>query len=127
MSCYSSLSDHAPLDLGRSGKSTGVLRYGRALRAIKGLMAKFGLNLDEFTLHALRIFGGATRSAGDDISKRVSQGEGRWTSNAIKAYTRDNIQYSKRVSRKVVVAREMKERQSGEGTAGGRKRYLVYS
>ena len=72
-------------------------------------MVKSGQNLDEFALHALRIFGGTTRLAGEDISKRVSQREGRWMSDAIKAYTRDNIQYSKWVSRKVVLAREVKE------------------
>ena len=90
-------------------------------------MAKSGLNLDELALLALRIFGATTCAAGRDISNRVSQSEGRWTFDAIKSYTRDNIQDSKTVSRKVVVAREVKERQSGEGTAGGRKRYLVYS
>ena len=55
----------------------------------------------------------------------MSRREGRWKSDEIKAYTRDNIQDSKRVSRKVVVAREVKERQSGEGTVEGRKCYLV--
>ena len=45
----------------------------------------------------------------------MSRREGRWKSDAIKAYTRDNIQDSKRVSRKVVVAREAKEE-----TVGGR-------
>ena len=84
-------------------------------------MAKSGLNLEEFALHALRIFEATTRAAGGDISKRVSQREGRWKSDATKANTRDNIQYSKRVSRKVVVAKEVNERQSGEGTADGRK------
>ena len=88
-------------------------------------MAKSGLNLDEFALHALRLFGRTTRAAGGDISKQVSRREGRWKSDAIKAYTRDNIQDSKRVSRKVVVARGVKERQSGEGTVEGRKCYLV--
>ena len=39
----------------------------------------------------------------------MSQREGRWKSDAIKAYTRDKIQYSKRVSREVVLAREVKE------------------
>ena len=73
------------------------------------------INLDEFALNALRIFGGTTRSVGGDISQRVSQREGRWTLDAIKVYTRDNMQDSKRVSRKVVVAREAKEE-----TVGGR-------
>ena len=127
MSRYSSLHDHAPLALYRNGKSVRALRYGRSLRAIKELMAKSGLNLDEFALHALRIFGPTTRAAGEDISKRVSRREGRRTSDAIKAYTRDSIQDSKRLSSKVVVTREVKKRQSWKGTAGGTKRYLVYS
>ena len=53
MSRYCSLPEHAPLTLYRSGKSVRVLRCGRALRAIKELMAKSGLNLDEFALHAV--------------------------------------------------------------------------
>ena len=52
MSRYCSLPEHAPIASYRSGKSVRVLRYGRALRAIKELMAKSGLNLDEFALHA---------------------------------------------------------------------------
>ena len=36
-------------------------------------MAKSGLNLDEFALHALLIFGATTRAAGGDTSKRVRQ------------------------------------------------------
>ena len=49
---YCSLPEHAPLTLCRNGKSERVLRNDRALRAIKELMAKSGLNLDEFALHA---------------------------------------------------------------------------
>ena len=36
-------------------------------------MAKSGLNLDEFALHSLRIFGATTLAAGGDISERVAQ------------------------------------------------------
>ena len=73
---YCSLSEHAPLTLCRNGKSERVLRYDRALRAIKELIAKSGLNLDEFALHALRIFGWTSGSAREDISDQVSQREG---------------------------------------------------
>ena len=40
LSRYCSLPEHAPLALCRDGKSVRVLRYGRALLAIKELMAK---------------------------------------------------------------------------------------
>ena len=87
MSCFSSLTDHAPLSSYRSGKSVRVVRYGRALRAIKELMAKSGINLDEFALHSLSIFGAATLAVGGEISERGMQGERRWKSDAYKAYT----------------------------------------
>ena len=73
MSRYCSLPEHAPIASYRSGKSVRVLRYGRALRAIKELMAKSGLNLDEIALHALRIFGATTRAAGEDIEPSESK------------------------------------------------------
>jgi len=50
-----------------------VLRDDRALRAIKELIAKSGLNLDEFALHALRIFRATTRAAGEDIEPSESK------------------------------------------------------
>ena len=70
---YCSLPEHAPLTLRRNGKSERVLRNDRALRAIKELMAKSGLNLDEIALHALRIFGATTRAAGEDIEPSESK------------------------------------------------------
>ena len=70
---YCSLSEHAPLTLCRNGKSERVLRYDRAHRAIKELMAKSGLNLDEIALRALRIFGATTRAAGEDIEPSESK------------------------------------------------------
>ena len=73
MSRYCSLPEHAPLTLCRNGKSERVLRDDRALRAIKELIAKSGLNLDEFALHALRIFRATTRAAGEDIEPSESK------------------------------------------------------
>ena len=84
-------------------------------------MAKSGQNLDEFARHSLRIFGATALAAGGDISEQGMQREGRWESDADKAYTRNIIEDSKRASRKLVVAREENERQPGEGTAGGTK------
>ena len=113
MACFSSLPDRSPLSSYRSGKSVRVIGYGRALRAIKEFVAKSSRNADEFALHSLRIGGATTLAAGGDISERVIQREGRWKSDAYKAYTRNNIEDSRRVSRKRVVASEEKERQPG--------------
>ena len=121
LSCFPSLPDHAPLSLYRCGKSVRVVRYSRALRAIEELVAKSGRNPDEFALHSLRIGGAITLAAGGDISARVIQREGRWKSDAYKAYTRNNIDDSRRVSRKLVVASGGRERQPGEGTLWGKK------
>ena len=126
MSCFPGLLDHAPLSSYRSGKSARVVRYGRTLRAIKELVAKSGRNPDEFALHSLRIGGANTLAAGGDILEGVIQNEGTWKSDAYKAYTRNNIEDSRRVSRKLVVASKGKDRQPGEGTTWGRKSLPVY-
>ena len=118
LSCFSSFPDHAPLSSYRSDKSIRVVTYGRALRAIKGLVAKSGRDADELALHSLRIGGATTLAAGGDIPERVMQRQGRWKSDAYNAYARKNITDLRRVSRKLVVASEGKERQPGEGTAG---------
>ena len=75
-----------------------MVRYGRALRAIKELIVKSGLNLDESALHSLRIFGATTFAAGEEISERVTQREERWKSDAYKAYTRNNRGFEKGVT-----------------------------
>ena len=121
MSYFSSFPDHAPLSSYRSDKSIRVVTYGRALRAIKELVARFGRNPDEFALHSLRIGGATTLAAGGDISERVIQREGRWKSDAYKAYKRNNIDDTRRVSRNLVVASDGRERQPGEGTMWGKK------
>ena len=77
MSCFPRLPDHAPLSSYRCGMSSRVVRYGRALRAIKELVAKSGRNPDEFALHSLRIGGVTTLAAGGDISEQMIQREGR--------------------------------------------------
>ena len=61
-------------------------------------MARSGLKLDEFALHSLRIFGATTLAAGGDISEQVTQREGRWKSDAYKAYTRNNREFEKDVT-----------------------------
>ena len=53
------------------------------------------------------------------------QREGRWRSDAYKAYTRNDIEVTTRASRKPGVASGGKEIQPGEGTVWDRKRQLV--
>ena len=84
-------------------------------------MAKSGPNPDELALHSLHIGEATTLAAGGDISERVIQREGRWKSDAYRAYTRNDIDDLRRVSRKLVVASEGRERQPGEGTVWGKK------
>ena len=121
MSCFPSLPDRAPLSSYRCGNSVSVVRYSRTLRAIKELVAKSGRTPDEFAFHSLRIGGATTLAAGGDISERVIQREQTWKTDAYKAYTRNNIDDSRRVSRKLVVASGGRERQPGEGTLWGKK------
>ena len=99
-----------------------VVMYGRALRAVKELVAKSGRNPDDFALHLLPVGGATTLAAGGEISERVIQREGRWKSDAYKANTRNNVDDSRRVSRKLVVASEGRERQPAEGTVWGQIR-----
>ena len=61
----------------RCAKSVAVVRYDRARRAIKKLVAKSGLILHEFALRSMRAGGATTLAAGGDVSERVIQGEGK--------------------------------------------------
>ena len=97
------------------------MRYGRALRAVKEVVAESGRNPDEFALHSLRIGGATTLAAGGDISEQVIPRGGRQRSDAYKAYTQNNTGDARRVSRKLGVASGGKERQPGEGAVWGRK------
>ena len=109
MSCFPDLPDRAPLTVYRFVSSARVVRYGRALRAVKEAVAKSGHNPDEFALHSLRIGGATTLAAGGDISERVIQREGRWRSDTYKACTWNNIENSRRLSRTVGVVSGGKE------------------
>ena len=77
-------------------------------------MAKAGRNPDKLVPHVLCIGGATTLAAGEDISGRVMQIEGKWKPHWYKEYSRNNVQHSRRVSRKLVVTGEGKERQPGE-------------
>ena len=55
----------------RLGSSVMVVRYGRALRAVREVVAKSRRNPDEIALHSLRIGGAAALAGGSGISERV--------------------------------------------------------
>ena len=63
MSCFLSLPDHAPLASYRLGSSVGVVRYGRALRAVQEVVAKSRRNPDEISI-ALVAYRGSSRTRG---------------------------------------------------------------
>ena len=121
MPCFPGFPDHAPLSSCRCGKAVRVVRYGRALRAVKEVVTRSGRNPDEFALHSLNIRGATTLAAGEDRSEDAVQREGGWRSDAYKAYTRNKVEDSGRVSRKLAVANVGEERQPGEGIVWGRK------
>ena len=78
----------------RCAKSVTVVRYDRARRAIQKLVAKSGLNPQEFAFHSLRTGGATTVAAGSDTLESVIQREGRCKSDPCNAYTRNTINYS---------------------------------
>ena len=124
MACFRCFPDHAHLSAYRRVKAVRAVRYGRAFRATNEVVKKSGRNPEEFALHSWRVGGAATLATGGAMSERVIQGEGRWKSDAYKAYRRNNIRDSTRASRKLAAAKVSKERQPGEGTIwGGNKRH----
>ena len=69
------------------------------------MVAKSGRNTDEFALHSLLTRAATTLAAGEDMAERVIQRQGRWGSDAYKAYTRNDIGDPSRVSRKLAKAK----------------------
>ena len=104
------------------GSPVRVVRYGRALRAVKEVVAKSCRSPDEIALHSLRIGGAAAFAVGRDVSERVIKREARWRSDTYKTYTRNSIEVARTVWNKPGVASGVMERQPGEGTVWGRKR-----
>lgn len=90
LSCHATLPADAPLSSYRSGREVRVVKYSQALRAFREVVENAGRNPKDFALHSLRIGGASTLAAGGDISERVIQSEGRWTSESYKTYTRNN-------------------------------------
>ena len=97
MSRVLSLPDHAPPASYRLGSSVRVVRYGRAHRAVKEIVAKSRRNLDEIARHSLRIGGAAAPAIGRDISERVIKGEGSWRSDTYNTYTRNSTEAARTV------------------------------
>ena len=78
-------------------------------------MAKSARNPVEVALRSRNIGGATKLVARGDMSERVMEREGGWKSDVYKVYARNNIDDSRRVSLKLVVASKGKERQPGIG------------
>ena len=90
MSCFLGLPDHSRLASYQLDSSVRVVRYGRALRAIKEVVVTPRCNPNEFAFHSLRIGGATAIAAGGGISERVIWRKGRSRSDAYRLYTRNS-------------------------------------
>ena len=64
-----------------------IWTQSHATKALRQLVAAAGANPIDYALHSLRI-GGATQLSAGRISSDLLQKEGRWKSDAFKAYVR---------------------------------------
>lgn len=98
-----------------------MVKYSQALRALRDLVVKVGRNPKDFALNSLRIGGASTLAAGVDISERVTEREGRRTSETYTTYTRDNTIGKIRLEclNKVADKEKGVKRQPGGGTVCG--------
>ena len=122
LSCHATLPADAPLSLSCSGSEVMVVTYSQALQALKKLVAFAGRNLMDSGSHCLRIGGASTLPVGGDISERVIQNEGRWTSDSYKTYTCNSKEAHGNVSRKLAGEEKGVKRQPGEGTVCGSRK-----
>ncbi|CAM9891908.1 unnamed protein product [Pylaiella littoralis] len=76
MSCHPTLPDDAPLSSYRTSSGVRVVRYGRALQALREVVKLSGREQKDFTLHSLRIKGASTLAAGGGVSERNIQRAG---------------------------------------------------
>jgi len=126
------LPEEAPLMTYRHGEEWKVWERERATKRLRegvGWVGQkwrsegrgVGANLDpaEFSLHSGRI-GGATRLALMGIPFEVIKNEGRWKSEAFRAYVRANFGFAKMVSGALEAGAGVCERQPGQGTLFGR-------
>lgn len=116
MSCFHGISDYTPLPSYRCGKAVGVERYGRALQAIREVVAKSGRNPKQFALNSLRIGGATSLVAGGGFRNDLFRERGGGVRRV-----QDIHACSRRVSRRLAVANMANERQPGEGEEIGSK------
>ena len=85
------------------------------------MAARAGNDLSEVGFHSLRISAATTLAAGGEVSQRVIQREGRWTSSeSCKVYTRNNPEDAGIVSRKLAETEKIGQRQPDQRTVWGR-------
>ena len=88
ISRYLSLPSSAPLVSFGIGNSRGVMwTKQQATAALRAVVASAGVRVEEYALHSLRT-GGATHLSTGGVTQEVLQREGRWASDAYKAYVR---------------------------------------
>ena len=101
VSCHPPLPGTAPLISYRSAKGVRTWGYGQALRALKELVSGTGGDAEEYMLHSWWIGRATALAAGGSVSERVIKREGRWKSDAYRIYTRNNLEDSENVSRRL--------------------------
>ena len=92
--------------------------YGQALRALRELVSGTGRNPEEYALHPLRIGETTDLAAGGSVSERVIKREGRWKSDAYRIYTRNNLQDSDNVSRRLASSGREREHKTTRPVKG---------
>ena len=105
----------------RQAEHVSVRSYGKALRALRDVVAKSGQDPAEFAQHSLRIGGASRLAAGGGMSDRVIQREARWESDAHKVYTRRNTEDSGLWFRKRARQDSCPQREPGQGRQWGHK------
>ena len=113
----SNLSEHAPLAAYRKGGEVKVWKYRQATRALKQIAQRVGMDSSRVSLHSLRIGFGSVLAAGG-TSEHVTQREGRWAAgtDTFKVYTRNNLEDSEAVSKRLTRTAVKKQRLPGVGT-----------
>ena len=118
LSMHVALPESAPLSAYLCGSKVNIWGYTQALRALRQVVEKSGGDPREVGLHSLRIGAATTLAAGGGVAERVIQREGRWkSSQSPKVYTRNNVEDSSMVSRKLARKSKVVQRQPGQGTA----------
>ena len=120
LSCYLFLPPSAPLvAFGAGNGRWSMWTQQQATAALRTVVALAGVRAEEYALHSLRI-GGATHLSAGGATPEVLQREGRWASDAYKAYVRSHGKDASWVAD--VMAREGPSTgtQPGQGTEWGR-------